>query len=34
VILSGSLVPLAPAVPGDEFSLVLHGIGTASIRFA
>jgi 2-oxopent-4-enoate/cis-2-oxohex-4-enoate hydratase len=34
VILSGSLVPLAPAVAGDEFSLVLHGIGTASIRFA
>jgi 2-oxopent-4-enoate/cis-2-oxohex-4-enoate hydratase len=34
VILSGSLVPLAPAMPGDEFSLILHGVGTASIRFA
>jgi len=34
VILSGSLVPLAPAVAGDEFTLILHGVGTASIRFA
>jgi 2-oxopent-4-enoate/cis-2-oxohex-4-enoate hydratase len=34
VILSGSLVPLAPAVPGDEFTLILHGVGPASIRFA
>ena len=34
VILSGSLVPLAPAVAGDTFTLTLHGVGTASISFA
>jgi 2-oxopent-4-enoate/cis-2-oxohex-4-enoate hydratase len=34
VILSGSLVPLAPAIPGDRFEMTLAGIGTASIAFA
>jgi 2-oxopent-4-enoate/cis-2-oxohex-4-enoate hydratase len=34
VILSGSLVPLAPAAPGDHFEMTLHGIGGASVRFA
>lgn len=34
VILSGSLVPLAPAAPGDHFEMHLSGIGGASIRFA
>ena len=33
VILSGSLVPLAPAVRGDVFEMVLHGIGGAVARF-
>ncbi len=33
VILSGSLVPLAPAVAGDVFEMVLHGIGGATARF-
>ena len=34
VILSGSLVPLEPAGPGDEFRLELEGVGSASITFA
>ena len=34
VILSGSLVPLEPARPGDEFRLELDAVGSASIRFA
>jgi 2-oxopent-4-enoate/cis-2-oxohex-4-enoate hydratase len=34
VILSGSLGPLLPAVPGDRFDLQLSGIGRASISFA
>lgn len=34
IILSGSLVPLAPAVPGDEFTTLIEGLGTAEIRFA
>jgi 2-oxopent-4-enoate/cis-2-oxohex-4-enoate hydratase len=34
VILSGSLVPLEPARPGDQFHLVLAGVGEASIEFA
>lgn len=34
IILSGSLVPLAPAVAGDQFDMDLAGIGRASIRFA
>jgi 2-oxopent-4-enoate/cis-2-oxohex-4-enoate hydratase len=33
VILSGSLVPLAPAVRGDVFEMLLHGIGGATARF-
>ena len=34
IILSGSLVPLAPAVRGDVFEMTLHGIGTCSARFS
>ena len=33
IILSGSLVPLEPAVKGDVFEMTLHGIGTCSARF-
>lgn len=33
VILSGSLVPLEPVAAGDEMSLSVEGIGTASVRF-
>jgi len=33
VILSGSLAPLLPAVPGDRFEMTIAGIGTASISF-
>ncbi|MGH8461273.1 MAG: fumarylacetoacetate hydrolase family protein [Stenotrophobium sp.] len=33
VILSGSLAPLLPAVPGDRFEMTLAGIGGASIAF-
>lgn len=34
VILSGSLVPLEPARPGDRFRLELEGVGDAAIRFS
>lgn len=34
VILSGSLVPLEPARPGDVFELDLDRLGRASVRFA
>jgi 2-oxopent-4-enoate/cis-2-oxohex-4-enoate hydratase len=34
VILSGSLVPLEPARPGDEFRLELEGVGSAHVAFA
>lgn len=34
VILSGSLVPLEPASPGDRFHLVLEGVGEASVAFS
>jgi 2-oxopent-4-enoate/cis-2-oxohex-4-enoate hydratase len=34
IILSGSLVPLEPALPGDRFRLELEGVGSASIAFA
>lgn len=34
IILSGSLVPLEPARPGDRFHMELVGIGTADITFA
>lgn len=33
IILSGSLVPLAPAVKGDIFEMTLHGIGGCTARF-
>lgn len=33
VILSGSLAPLLPALPGDHFEMSLAGIGEASISF-
>ena len=34
VILSGSLVPLIPVVPGDEMSLEIAGIGGCSCKFS
>ena len=34
VILSGSLVPLEPARPGDVFELDLDHLGSASVRFS
>jgi 2-oxopent-4-enoate/cis-2-oxohex-4-enoate hydratase len=34
IVLSGSLVPLEPARPGDIFEMELSGVGAASIRFA
>ena len=34
VILSGSLVPLEPANPGDRFELDLQGVGSTSVAFA
>jgi 2-oxopent-4-enoate/cis-2-oxohex-4-enoate hydratase len=34
VILSGSLVPLETARPGDRFELELEGVGSASVAFA
>lgn len=34
VILSGSVVPLEPAVAGDHFEMELHGIGRCSVRCA
>ena len=33
VILSGSLVPLEPVVPGDEMHMELSGVGSATIKF-
>lgn len=33
VVLSGSLVPLEPARPGDRFEMQLDGIGGASVSF-
>jgi 2-oxopent-4-enoate/cis-2-oxohex-4-enoate hydratase len=33
VILSGSLVPLAPAAAGDVFEMELHGVGRCTARF-
>ena len=33
VILSGSLVPLEPARPGDVFEMQLHGVGSCTARF-
>ena len=34
IILSGSLVPFQPAIPGREMKVSVEGIGEASIRFA
>lgn len=34
VILSGSLVPLEPARPGDHFSMTIAGLGNCDISFA
>ena len=34
IILSGSLVPLEPAEPGDMFRMELEGVGSASVAFA
>jgi 2-oxopent-4-enoate/cis-2-oxohex-4-enoate hydratase len=34
IILSGSLVPLEPALPGDRFRLELESVGSASVSFA
>ena len=34
VILSGSLVPLEPARPGDRFRLAIAGLGEVSVNFA
>ncbi|HUA89268.1 MAG TPA: fumarylacetoacetate hydrolase family protein [Steroidobacteraceae bacterium] len=34
IILSGSLVPLEPARPGDRFRLELEGVGSARVGFA
>jgi 2-oxopent-4-enoate/cis-2-oxohex-4-enoate hydratase len=33
IVLSGSLVPLEPVVPGDAMKVTIGGIGTASVRF-
>ena len=33
IILSGSLVPLEPAIAGDKFSMELKGVGTCEINF-
>jgi len=33
IVLSGSLVPLEPVVPGDEMRLEIEGIGSASVDF-
>lgn len=33
IVLSGSLVPLEPVVAGDEMSLEIAGVGTASVSF-
>jgi 2-oxopent-4-enoate/cis-2-oxohex-4-enoate hydratase len=33
IILSGSLVPLEPAVKGDLFEMTLHGVGTCTAKF-
>jgi 2-oxopent-4-enoate/cis-2-oxohex-4-enoate hydratase len=33
IILSGSLAPLVPAVPGDQFRMEVEGLGGCSVRF-
>ena len=34
IILSGSLVPLEPASPGDEFHMELSDVGSCTVRFS
>jgi 2-oxopent-4-enoate/cis-2-oxohex-4-enoate hydratase len=33
IVLSGSLVPLEPVLAGDQMTLKIAGIGSASINF-
>ena len=33
IVLSGSLVPLAPASAGDNFTISIDGLGSAEVRF-
>jgi len=33
IILSGSLAPLVPAAPGDQFRMEVEGLGGCSVRF-
>ena len=33
IVLSGSLVPLAPASAGDNFTMSIDGLGSAEVRF-
>jgi 2-keto-4-pentenoate hydratase len=33
IVLSGSLVPLAPASAGDHFTMSIDGLGGAEVRF-
>lgn len=33
IVLSGSLVPLAPASAGDHFTMSIDGLGSAEVRF-
>ena len=33
IILSGSLVPIEPALPGDKFFMELKGVGTCEVDF-
>jgi len=33
IILSGSLAPLVPAAPGDQFRMEVQGLGGCSVRF-
>ena len=33
IILSGSLVPLEPAIPGDKFEMKINGLGSCKVVF-
>ena len=33
IILSGSLVPLEPAIPGDKFEMKINGLGSCKVEF-
>ena len=33
IVLSGSMVPLAPAAVGDQFRMQIDGLGSAEVRF-